>query len=93
MTYCFDLDGTLTRSVKANGAWVSEYLPYRISVVNKLYDDGHTIIIHTARKWADLMVTLSQLRLNGVKYHTIVMGKPVADCYIDDKGTNDVDFF
>ena len=58
--------------------------------------DGHTILIHTARgaltgiDWTK--VTLKQLSVWGVKYHSLIMGKPFADYYIDDKAINVADF-
>jgi hypothetical protein len=34
-----------------------------------------------------------QLELWGCKYHELIMGKPSADYYIDDKAIKDNDFF
>ena len=38
-------------------------------------------------------ITESQLDRWGCKYHQLILGKPSADVYIDDKGINDNDFF
>ena len=48
MIYCFDLDGTLCNT-EGNNYSGSRPKKDRIQIVNKLYDDGHTIIIDTAR--------------------------------------------
>ena len=93
MVYCLDIDGTICNAVQ-----VSEYgnsKPYidRIRKVNLLYNEGHTIIFHTGRHWNDLNITLTQLEKWGVKYHALVMGKPVADVYIDDRAIDDISFF
>jgi phosphoglycolate phosphatase-like HAD superfamily hydrolase len=96
-TYCFDLDGTLCSNESLD---YNEAKPFvdRIAMVNKLYDDGHTILIETARgsvsgvNWRD--ITEAQLNNWGVKHHTLRVGvKLAADIYIDDKAIKDIDFF
>jgi hypothetical protein len=97
MIYCFDLDGTLCDT---EGSDYESALPKqeRIDVVNKLYDQGHTIYIETARgsgsgkNWLDY--TKTQLDGWGIKYHKLRSGvKFHADIFVDDKGMSDVDFF
>jgi len=97
MIYCFDLDKTLCSDT--NGEY-EKATPFteRIKKVNELYDNGHTIIIETARgsvtkkDWYPL--TETQLEMWGVKYHTLRVGNKIyADVYIDDKGVNDKTFF
>ena len=97
MNYCFDLDGTicdtpLRKSDNKPGYLESTPIPYMVEQVNKLYDDGHKIIIMTARgrgsgiDWTGL--TIEQLDRWGVKYHDLepMFHKPTADIFIDDKG-------
>jgi len=97
MKYCFDLDGTicdtpLRESDKKPGYLESTPFPFMVEQVNKLYDDGHKIIIMTARgrgsgiDWTGL--TTEQLTRWGVKYHELepMFHKPTADLFIDDKG-------
>ncbi len=96
MIYCFDIDDTIC---KTKGQNYSESLPIhnRIKIINKLYDEGNTIIFFTARgyvtkiDWREL--TLNQLEEWNVKYHELILGKPHADVYVDDKAINDLDFF
>ena len=38
-------------------------------------------------------LTTAQLKMWGCKYHELIMGKPHADFFIDDKGISDEDFF
>jgi hypothetical protein len=38
-------------------------------------------------------LTENQLKSWGCKYHSLVLGKPSGDYYIDDKGINSDDFF
>jgi phosphatidate phosphatase PAH1 len=105
MKYIVDIDGTICNSV-SNGNY-SEATPIhsRIEKINKLYDDGHTIVYLTARGMgrygdnADLArrmfyeLTANQLDEWGCKYHKLMLGKPSGDYYIDDKGINSNDFF
>lgn len=97
MIYCFDLDGTLCTNTEGDYESASPFF-YRIDVVNKLYDDGHTIVIETARgsstgiDWNE--VTKKQLESWGVKYHKLRVGIKIhADIFIDDKSVSDINFF
>lgn len=60
-----------------------------ICKINKLYDDGHTIVYWTARgsrkqlDWSEL--TKKQLDEWGAKYHEIRFDKPYYDLFIEDK--------
>jgi hypothetical protein len=89
MTYCFDLDGVICTTPKAD---YTESLPHKwiIQKINALYNGGNTIKIYTARgsttkiNWQAL--TERQLIEWEVKYHELIMGKPEADVFIDDKG-------
>ena len=97
MIYCFDLDGTLCNTEGNN---YSESTPKkdRIAVVNKLYDQGHTILVDTARGSVSVknyfFFTLNQLKSWGLKFHTLRTGTKIgADVFIDDKGISDLNFF
>lgn len=103
MKYVIDIDGVICNELGT----VSERLPYasRISLLNKLYDEGNTIVIFTSRgmnstnddpvasdlKYRDL--TEKQLSDWGVKYHKLFFGKPNADVYVDNHNAIDTDFF
>lgn len=69
----------------------------RIEKINKLYDEGNTIIYWTARgtgsgkDWSD--VTEKQFERFKVKYHDLKFGKPIYDLFVDDKNINSEDFF
>jgi hypothetical protein len=103
-TYVFDIDGTICSITKGNYGFA---LPYtgRIKKINKLYEEGNTIIYQTARGMGrhnnnvSLAVSefyeFTKLQLDnwGVKYHQLFLGKPSGDIYIDDKGVKDEDFF
>lgn len=104
MTYVFDIDGTICS--KTDGDYgEAKPIQSRIDKINKLYDEGNTIIFNTARGMGrtennSLMahrlfyfLTETQLKNWNVKYHKLFMGKPSGDLYIDDKGVKDENFF
>lgn len=104
MNYVFDIDGTICTDTNGDYASAKPILD-RVNIVNKLYREGHQIILFTARgmgssgndekkarkKWK--ILTEYQLQEWGVMYHHLFLGKPAADIYIDDKGMNDKFFF
>jgi|TARA_A100000172_G_scaffold58496_1_gene38171 uncharacterized HAD superfamily protein len=55
---------------------------------------GHSHYI-ASEKAKEVLFDLTKQQLNdwGVKYHELIMGKPHADLFIDDKGINCDDFF
>ena len=96
MIYCFDIDGTICET---NGSEYTNSHPFSemIEIVNRLYGEGHTIKMFTARgsvsgvDWTEL--TTRQLASWGVKYHELIMNrKPHYDLLIDDKAVNVEDF-
>lgn len=102
MRYCFDIDGTLCDTPNdKNGKpdyLNSSAIPSMIKSVNDLYDQGHFIIIQTARgkssniDWTDF--TKQQLASWGLRYHELfpMFCKPTADFFIDDKAINAEDW-
>lgn len=60
-----------------------------IEKINKLYDEGHTIVYWTARgsrkqiDWTEL--TKNQLKEWGAKYNELRVDKPFYDLFIEDK--------
>jgi uncharacterized HAD superfamily protein len=94
-TYCFDIDGTICSNTDGDYASAKPFKS-RILHVNALYDAAHTISFFTARgsttgiDWRAL--TEEQLAEWGVRYHTLIMGKPHADLFIDDKAIRADDY-
>ena len=87
-TLIFDIDGTIC----SQESDYSQAKPIQevIDKLNKKYDEGYKIVLFTARgtetgiDWSE--VTAEQLERWGVKYHTLLFGKPAGLKYIDDKG-------
>lgn len=94
----FDLDGTLTEPTDGSLPY-DKLKPRRdmIAVMNRLYDEGHHIIINTARHMITCKgdaalaerllgdITRTWLAAEGAKYHELTWGKPYALIYVDDK--------
>ena len=93
---CFDLDGVLCNQTAGD---YESAIPHAeaIQVVNKLYDEGHRIIVFTSRFMGrtngniieayklGYEFTRQQLIGWGVKFHDLYLGKPIYDCVVDDR--------
>lgn len=98
---CVDLDSTLVTSPSKEWDYSTvKPIPKMIDLVQKWKGEGHTIIIHTARRMqthknnvgaaiADCAAqTLKTLEEFNIPYDELLFGKPIADVYIDDKALN-----
>jgi capsule biosynthesis phosphatase len=97
MRICIDLDGTICTLQNKTGDYAAaKPLPGAIETINRWYDEGHHIIIFTARRMRTCQgdvqkvvamvgdVTKQWLADHGVKHHELIFGKPYAHVYIDD---------
>ena len=89
-TLCFDIDGTICTT----DCDYSDAVPFLkvISEINKLHDSGTEIILFTSRgsksgkDWTSF--TKNQVDSWGVKYDKLILGKPQADIFIDDRAAH-----
>lgn len=103
-TYVVDIDGTICNNTYGEYE-TAEPFKERIEYLNKLYDEGNTIIYSTARGMGRFKnspslayaqfygLTLKQLTTWGCKFHELHLGKSAGDYYIDDKGVFADEFF
>ena len=95
ITFCFDIDNTICKT-KGNKYHKSKPILRAIKTINDLYDNGHIIKIFTARymgrnkdmiqnKKEIFLKIKKQLEKWGLKYNKLIISKPSADIYIDDK--------
>lgn len=82
------MDGTICTEERMFSRSLAKPLPGAIENINKLYNEGHTIVIYTARTWMEFEMTSEWLKNNGVLYHQLMMGKPIGDLWIDDRALN-----
>lgn len=104
MIYVIDIDGTICNETGGNYIDCSPNVS-RIAKINRLYEQGHTIIYQTARGMDSCNgdqvkaykkyyhFTYNQLLEWNCKFHDLYLGKPKADFYIDDKILTINDFF
>ena len=85
MRLIIDMDGTICTEEKTYSRSLAKPKDGMVESINQLYDNGHTIIIYSARTWMEYEMTVAWLDNYGVKYHQLVMGKPVGDYWIDDR--------
>lgn len=88
MVFAIDLDGTIT--MEELGHSEEEYRhrtprPYVVAKLRGLWNNGHTIIIHTARYPEDREITLDWLHKHRVVFDELITGKAKADYYVDSK--------
>ena len=99
MRICIDLDGVIAELKKENETYFDvKPIDGSIEKIKKLKENGHYIIIYTARHMKTCdgnvskvlakigKITLDWLDKYKVPYDEIVFGKPWADIYIDDNG-------
>lgn len=89
LTFAFDIDGVIATLVPDNNYHRATAYAPAVAAINRLYDAGNRIVVHTARgsqtglDWTE--TTRDQLRRWGVRHHELRFGKPAADFYIDDR--------
>jgi capsule biosynthesis phosphatase len=107
---CFDLDNTLVTYPTIIGDYSTvKPINNNIILLKKLKNDGHEIIIYTARRMKThngnvgkvikdiASVTIDTLEKYNIDYDELIFGKPIADIYIDDRAINpyinDISYF
>ena len=101
MRICFDLDNTLVTYPTIPGDYTTvNPIDTMIEYAKILHREGHTIIIHTARRMTthnnnigavikDIgKITFDTLDKFNIPYDELIFGKPIADMYIDDRSVN-----
>jgi len=85
MQIIVDLDGTICTEEKTFSRSMAQPIKGAVESINALYDQGHTIIIYSARTWMEYEMTADWLKRYQIKYHQLIMGKPIGDVWIDDR--------
>lgn len=94
--YIIDIDNTICETPKSE--YINSIPNYGIiNSFNQLFEDGHEIHYWTARgsvsnkNWTDF--TYRQMKIWGVKYNTLNIGKIHYDYWIDDKAIDIKDWY
>ncbi len=85
MQIVIDVDGTICTEEKTYSRSMAKVIKDAVESVNNLYDDGHTIILYSARSWQEYEMTEDWLKRHNFRYHQLVMGKPIGEVWIDDR--------
>lgn len=92
LTICFDIDGTLVYDLYTNPTAIEK----NVSFCNQVYKSGCKIILHTARGMLSTNSNAQEIEVKrpyiekvlqqlNICYDELVLMKPYADIYIDDK--------
>ena len=92
MQLVIDLDGTICTEERQFSRALAQPLPGAVEAINHLKKKGHTVIIYSARTWAEYELTIDWLERYGVVYDQLVLGKPQGDFWIDDRALTHVDW-
>ena len=88
MQLIIDLDGTICSEEKTFSRGMAKPLVGAKKTLDKLKEQGHTIIIYSARSWNEYEMTIKWLNDNQIPYDQVILGKPVGDYWIDDRAVN-----
>lgn len=83
-TIFVDLDGVICSEEATFDRPLAEPIAGARDAINRLRENS-LVVIYTARSWSEKRVTEWWLREHGICYDGLVMGKPVADLWIDDR--------
>ena len=85
MTILIDLDGVVCTEEPTFERSLATLVPGAREALDAIAEAGHTIVVYSSRSWAELEMTRRWLDDNGVTYHGIHLGKPIADVHLDDR--------
>lgn len=85
LTIMVDLDGVLCTEERTFERPLAQPIQGARQALQRLRDAGHTIVVYTARGWAEYRVARKWLDDHGFAYDGLHMGKPIADVWIDDR--------
>ena len=85
MQLIIDLDGTICSEEKQFSRALAKPLNGAVAAIKELKNGGHTVIIYSARTWAEYEVTVKWLQEHGIPYDQLILGKPQGDFWIDDR--------
>ena len=77
--YLIDIDGTICDDIpneEPERMATAKLYTDALATLNKWYDEGHVITFFTSRTEDHRKVTEEWLKVNGFKYHGLLMGKP-----------------
>jgi uncharacterized HAD superfamily protein len=80
-----DLDGVIATEERVFDRPLAKPIEGAREALQSLKSAGHTIVVYTARGWAEYRYTKHWLDQHRIPYDAIQMGKPIAHVWIDDR--------
>jgi SAM-dependent methyltransferase len=85
MNIVLDLDGVICEEKSTFERSLAKPIVGAIESIHVLKQQGHRIFIYTARSWSEYNMTVAWLDKYGISYDELLMGKPIADLWVDDR--------
>lgn len=85
MVIAVDLDGVICTEEKTFERALANPKQGAKEGLFSLREQGHTVVIYTARSWSEYRMTAKWLKDQQIPHDLLVMGKPVCDLWIDDR--------
>tara|TARA_B100001248_G_C27397534_1_gene466744 strand:- start:3453 stop:3755 length:303 start_codon:yes stop_codon:yes gene_type:complete len=85
MKIIIDLDGTICTEEKQFSRALAKVNPGAKKALDNLKEKGYTLIIYSARTWAEYELTIDWLNKNQIPFDQLILGKPQGDYWIDDR--------
>lgn len=80
-----DLDGVVCSEESTFERALAQPVPGAKEALQRFHDEGHVIIIETARSWAEYKMTKVWLAQWMIYHDVLIMAKPIGDLCIDDR--------
>lgn len=80
-----DIDGVLVTEETTFERALAQPIDGAKKKLKDLKNLGYTIILETARGWAEYKMTVNQLMRYNIEYDLLLMGKPIVDYSVDDR--------
>ncbi len=92
MTIIVDLDGVLCTEERTFERALARPIEGARESITALRNQGHTVVIYSARSWSEQRLTQDWLERHGFQYDGLILGKPVYDLWIDDRAVRFTDW-
>ena len=85
MRIVIDIDGTICEEKPTFERALARPKMGAAKFINAMKNQGHFVILYTARGWAEYEMTRQWLIRNDIPFDVLLMGKPIYDIWIDDR--------
>ena len=79
MQLIIDMDGTICTEEKQFSRCLAKPLEGAIKSIQKLKNEGNTIILYSARTWSEYEMTVEWLNNYQIPFDQLILGKPQGD--------------